>query len=226
MQRFNSFSLIHKALRAMMYDAALSLQQTYFADVEEAEAALVKVERIIHQFGQHAYHEDTFMLPAIQAFEPQLVEEFEQEHVADHEIGNRLQTLLTIYRSLETGEERINCGSCISKSFRDFMVFNINHMAKEEIEINRVLWANYTDQELLELNARLTAAIPSEEKMVTAKWMLRSINKAEAIGWLQAVKETSPSFVFDALIDMTYTELPEQIRAEVQDAVMEEEILF
>ncbi|GEO11261.1 hemerythrin domain-containing protein [Segetibacter aerophilus] len=226
MQRFNSFNLIHKALRAMLYDAALTLQQTYYADVEEAEAALAKVETVIHHFEQHAHHEDTFVLPAIEAFEPQLVEEFEQEHVAHHEIGNRLQTLLTIYRSLQTSEERVNCGSCISKSFRDFMVFNINHMAKEEIEINRVLWANYTDQELLDLNARLTAGIPPEEKMVTAKWMLRSINKAEAISWLQAVKETSPSFVFDALIDMTYTELPEQIRAEVQEAVMEEELLF
>ena len=226
MQRFNSFNMIHKALRAMMYDAALTLQQTYFADVEEAEIALAKVEAVVNEFEQHAYHEDTFMLPAIEAFEPQLVEEFEKEHVADIEIGNRLQTLLHIYRSLETDEERINCGSCISKSFRDFMVFNINHMSKEEIEINRILWANYTDEELLELNRRLTASIPPEQKMVSAKWMLRSINKAEAISWLQAVKETSPSFVFDALIDLTYTELPEQIRAEVQDAVMEEELLF
>lgn len=32
--------MIHKAFRAMMYDTALTLQQTYFADVEEAESAL------------------------------------------------------------------------------------------------------------------------------------------------------------------------------------------
>lgn len=166
------------------------------------------------------------MLPAIEAFEPELVEEFEKEHVADIEIGNRLATLLNIYRSLETSEERINCGSAINKSFRDFMVFNIEHMAKEETEINRVLWANYTDQELLDLNRRLTSSIPAEQKMQTTKWMLRSINKAEAIAWLQAVKKSSPSFVFDALLDLTYTELPEQMSTEVQDAVMEEELLF
>jgi hypothetical protein len=226
MQRFNSFNIIHKALRAMMYDTALTLQQTYFADVAEAEGALTKVESVVHNFEQHAYHEDTFILPAIEAYEPQLVEEFEKEHVADIEIGNLLATLLNIYRSLETSEERINCGSCISKSFRDFMVFNINHMAKEEIEINRVLWANYSDQQLLELNEKITASIPPDHKMQMAKWMLRGINKAEAITWLQSVKQTSPSFVFDALLDMTYTELPEQIRTEVQEAVMEEELLF
>lgn len=226
MQRLNSFNLIHKALRAMMYDAALTLQQTYFADVDEAEAVLAKVKSVVRQLEQHAYYEDVFILPAIEAFEPELVEAFEKEHVANAKIGNRLQTLITMYRSLQTSEERINCGSCISKSFRDFLVINITHMSKEEIEINRVLWANYTDQQLLELNERLTAAIPPEEKMLSAKWMLRSINKAEAISWLQAVQQTLPACVFDALIDMTYTELPEQIRAEVQDAVMEEELLF
>jgi hypothetical protein len=226
MQRFNSFNMIHKALRAMMYDTALTLQQTYFADVREAEVALSKVQTVIHEFEQHAYHEDTFILPAIEAFEPGLVEEFEKEHLADIEIGNRLETLINIYRSLETSEERINCGSSISKSFRDFMVFNISHMSKEEIEISRVLWANYTDEELLELNGSLTASIPPEQKMVSAKWMLRSINKAEAITWLEAVKQSSPTFVFDALIDLAHAELPEQIRAEVIESVMEEELLF
>jgi hypothetical protein len=226
MQRYNSFNMIHKALRAMMYDTALTLQQTYFADVQEAEVALDKVESTVSEFERHAHYEDTFMLPAVEAFEPALVEQFEKEHVEDMEIGNRLQTLLNIYRSLQTSEERIICGSCINKSFRDFMVFNIEHMAKEEIEINRVLWANYTDQELLELNERLTASIPPEQKMFAAKWLMRSINKSEAITWLQAVKETSPAFVFEALVDLAHAELPEKIRSEVLDSVMEEELLF
>jgi len=214
--------MIHKALRAMMYDTALTLQQTYFADPQEAEIAIAKVEAVIDEFEQHAHHEDTFMLPAIEAFEPGLVEDFEKEHVEDIEIGNRLQTLLTIYRSVETIAERINCGSCINKSFRDFMVFNLEHMAKEEIEINRVLWANYTDEELLELNARLTASIPAAKKTATAKWMLASINKHEAITWLKTVKQTAPSFVFDGLYQLAKTELPEAIRLVVQEAVMEE----
>jgi hypothetical protein len=106
------------------------------------------------------------------------------------------------------------------------MVFNISHMSKEEIEISRVLWGNYTDEELLELNGSFTASIPPEQKMVSAKWMLRSINKAEAITWLEAVKQSSPTFVFDALIDLAHAELPEQIRAEVLECVMEEELLF
>jgi hypothetical protein len=106
------------------------------------------------------------------------------------------------------------------------MVFNIEHMGKEEVDINRVLWANYTDQELLDINARLVASIPPAEKIVVTKWMLRSINKVEAINWLKAVKQTAPAFVFDELYQMAETELPAQIRSTVLEAIMEEELAF
>lgn len=54
------------------------------------------------------------MLPSIEAFEPGLVEEFEKEHVKDMELGNRLKTLLNIFRALEQDEEKINCASVIA----------------------------------------------------------------------------------------------------------------
>jgi hypothetical protein len=226
MQRFNSFNLIHKALRAMLYDAALTLQQTYFADVDEAEMALDKLEAVIHNLEQHAHHEDSFILPAIETCAPDVVQSFENEHVQDVAIAHKLQTLVNIYRSLETSEERVNCGSCLNKAFRDFMVFNINHMGKEEIEINKVLWDNYTDEEIMEITERITNSIPPEEKLVATRWMMKSINKNEAIAWLKTVKKTSPTFVFQALFDMAETELPERIRTEVQEAVLERDLVF
>ncbi len=39
MLRFNAFNMIHKALRATLYDSALTLQQTYFANAGEAAEA-------------------------------------------------------------------------------------------------------------------------------------------------------------------------------------------
>jgi hypothetical protein len=225
-QRFNSFNLIHKALRALLYDTALMLQQTLFADTTEAEVALDRVKTVINTFQQHAHHEDTFMLPAAGAFVPRIVEEFEKEHEEDMELGNRLIHIINSFRSARLPRERNMCGADLTKAFTDFMMFNIGHMAKEEVKINPVLWDHYTDQELMALNARLAATIPAEEKIFNAKWMMRGINKAEAIAWLTAVKQTAPSFVFQQLLDLTETELPEAIRTEVQDTVMEDELVF
>ncbi len=98
-----------------------------------------------------------------------------RKNIEDIQLDNRLKTLVTIFRSVELDEEKINCGLCINKSFRDFLTFNLNYIAKEEWEINQALWKHYSDEELLQLNARLTASIPPEEKLISAKWMLRSI---------------------------------------------------
>jgi hypothetical protein len=210
----------------MLYDTALTLQQTDFADDAEAAVALDKVQTIIKMFERHAHYEDTFILPAAGAHVPELVEEFENEHAQDTELGNRLVHIMNIFGSAHSNDERNICGSALNKAFRDFMVFNIEHMAKEEVKINQVLWEHYSDQELEALNARLTATIPAEEKMLAAKWMMRGINKAEAIAWLTAVKKTAPSYVFHSLLNLTETELPEAIRTEVQDVVMEDELVF
>lgn len=226
MQRFNSFNMIHKALRALLYDTALSLQQTYFADIEEAETALEKVELVISQFDQHALHEDTYVLPAIKALNPSLVAAFEGEHEEDHALGERLKHLVNMFRDTNSGEERLVCGSALTQAFREFMIFNLEHMAKEEMEINKVLWENYTDAQLMDINARIVASIPEEEKVISSKWMMRGVNKAEAISWLKAVKRSAPSFVFDGLLQMAETEIPQNMRAEIKYAVMDLEPIF
>jgi hypothetical protein len=226
MQRFNSFNMIHKALRAMLYDTALCLQQIYFADIEEADDALNKVETVIAQFDQHALHEDTYVLPAIRILDPNLVAVFEGEHEEDHALGEKLKHIINMFRATSGAEERIACGSALIHAFREFMIFNLEHMAKEEVDINKVLWENYTDAQLMEINARIVASIPAEEKIISSKWMMRGVNKMEAIAWLKGVKKTAPSFVFESLLEMTEAELPRKIRNEVRESVMDMETIF
>jgi hemerythrin-like domain-containing protein len=218
--RFNPFNIIHKALRALMYDTDLTLQQTYFADVEEAETALAKVNAVVEQFERHAYHEDNFVLPAIQSFAPQMVEAFEHEHVEDNAIGECLKHLINVFEATKNDEERLYAGSAITKTFREFMVFNLNHMAKEELEITHVLWQHYTDQQLIEMNAKLSASIPAEEKAFTSKWMMRAINRVDAIGWLNGVKHSAPKHVFQSLVALAEAEMPAPLSEAVQEAVL------
>jgi hemerythrin-like domain-containing protein len=200
MQRFNCFTLIHKALRAMLYDTALTIQQTYFADVEVAETAIEKIENILRNFDHHAHNEDHYVLPAVQRYNAQLVDEFEKEHVKDLDLGNNLQQLLHMYKSLSNSEERIACGSAINKSYVEFMVFNLEHMAKEEQLIMPVLWQHYTDVQLMAFNESIIAKTPPHEMQEVATWMLRGINNKDAINWLKGAKATAPDFVFASLL--------------------------
>lgn len=208
MQRFNMFTLIHKALRAMLYDTSLTIQQTSFNDPLEAETALEKIEDVLYIFEKHAHHEDHMVFPAIEDKEPGLADSFEKEHITDLRLSNRMKNLLNIYRNLMFADERIEAGSAITKAFIEFMIFNLEHMGKEEMLINQALWKHYTDAQLMEINDRLVATIPPDELRCTSRWMLRSINNTDVIRWFSGIRDNAPAPVYEAMLALAENELP------------------
>lgn len=219
MQRFNAFNLIHKALRNMMYDTALTLQQTNFTDESEANIAIEKIETVVHTFEGHAHHEDTLVLPAVKKYDAALVESFENEHEKDMALGNMLKNLINIYRNTNFEEEKINAGSALSKSFVDFMVFNLEHMGREEILINAVLWKNYTDEQIMDISKKIAASVPPEEMALVSQWMIRSVSNTEAINWLLGVKASAPAFVLQSILSVAEKFLPANRFEKIKDTV-------
>ena len=220
MLRYNIFNMIHKALRGKLYDTALTLQQTWFADTADAAAAFEKVNEVIEAFEKHGHHEDTILMPFIEQFQSSTIASFEKEHVDDRIMGHNLKHLQNIYLAAQSKEERIIAGSAITKAFIDYMIFNLQHMQREEIELNRLLWDHYSDDEILKINEQIIASIPPEEMATSAQWFMQAINSEEAKNWLIAVKQTAPEHIFASLFELTETAIPERFRATVQDAVL------
>jgi hypothetical protein len=208
--RFNIFNQIHKALRALLYDTALTLQQTNFANPDETELALAKVDLVLEVFDKHANHEDEFVLPAIRQFEPSLVDVFEQEHTEDHALAQDLRALLIDFTNEQTMEGRLGAGIIILHSFIAFMTFNLGHMAKEESVLNSRLWRYYSDAEIIGLNQKIVAAIPPGEIQLTSAWMMKGMNNMEITIWLKTVQKNAPEAVFSMLFAIAEKELPYQ----------------
>ena len=91
----------------------------------------------------HAAHEDHFILPAIQQYEPSLADLFALEHIKDHSLSEKLRDLLVVHNHAVKPEVKIETGQAISRAFQEFMVFNLEHMSKEETVLNEILWRYY-----------------------------------------------------------------------------------
>jgi Hemerythrin HHE cation binding domain len=205
--RYNTFYQIHKGLRAMLYETAIELQRTDFNNEEESANALTNIENVINLFDKHAYHEDTLVFPAVEKYEPSVVDAFEQEHVKDHELGSKLKTLIAMFDSAESDDERIQLGSAIRKSFVEFLAFNLEHMAKEEDIINNLLWRYYTDDEIRAIEYRIISKQTPEATALAWKWMLRGLSNQEITRWLKLVEKNAPEVVFNNLFSMAEKEL-------------------
>jgi len=208
MQRYDMFNQIHKGLRALLYETALQIQHTDFWDVDEAEEAIGRINEIVRLFEKHAYSEDSHVFPAIEKYEPSVADAFEQEHVKDHLLGQALADSLSFYRNAEVITEKAVAAKQIHSAFIKFMVFNIEHMAKEEEVINPLLWRYYTDADLAAITERIVADIPPDYMAQFSKWMIRGLNNAEIAGWLRGVEKNAPEAVFRMLFVTAEKELP------------------
>ena len=146
---------------------------------------------------------------------------FEEEHVQDHALGEKLRAII---KGLEhsTGVEEINTwGAVLRPVFVEFMVFNLSHMAKEEEVLNRLLWRYYSDGELHGITQQIIAHQPPAALQLFSSWMMKGLSNNEITQWLKEVKSTAPEFIFNNLFAIAEKELPAGRWSSIQENIME-----
>ncbi|MDN3656892.1 hemerythrin domain-containing protein [Ferruginibacter paludis] len=221
MQRYNVFYQVHKGLRELLYTTGSLLQQTDFDNAEERESALQQVRLTADLFDKHAHTEDNFVLPDIASHDASVSDLFAAEHVQDHALGERLRALLAKLELSALDTDSLQTGCELRIAFTDFLVFNLNHMAKEEVELNRLLWQHYTDAQLHGLTQKILAHIAPADLQIFSSWMMRGLSNNEVIGWLKEIKNNAPEVAFTAMLNLAEKELPATRWHLVQDCITE-----
>lgn len=225
MNRYNIYYQVHKGLREMLYHTASLLQQTDFTNQEEAAGTIEQLKELIFLFDKHAHTEDHFILPAIVKHKPSAATLFEEEHVQDQELGNRMSILLHIFNSCTVEQEQLVAAGAIRSAFIEFMIFNLQHMAKEEIKLNELLWKYYTDEELKNITVQIVAQLPPDVMGRYSTWMIRALNNTEITNWLKEIKNNAPDFIFSNMMELAEKELPANRWMQVQENMTEGALL-
>lgn len=221
MNRYNIFYQVHKGLRTFLFETAVLIQQTDFDNAEETRKAVNELKSLVVLFEKHAHAEDTLVFDVVKHKETGMINLFEQEHEKDNELGKNLFALADELDSAILTPRRILLGKLLNHAFMVFMIFNLEHMTREEDMINQALWRYYSDDELAGITEQIVAGIPPAEMALFSKWMMRGLSNNEIISWLKNVKDNAPGPVFHALIQTAETELSTSRLQLVQDAIME-----
>ena len=206
MNRFNIFNQIHKGLRAMLYNMALTIQHTDFSKEEEGKATLRKLKQVLELYAEHGQHEDSTVFPSVQEAAPTTVASLEAEHEKDEQLVNDLLVQIRAYKNADA-DGRTSIGYAIHLAFQEFVAFNLEHMNKEERTINPVLWSQYSDDEIVGIQRNILRQVSKESNMYYTRWMLKGLNDAELSMWFQKVKDTAPTEVWNGLWLLSIDEL-------------------
>jgi hypothetical protein len=82
-----------------------------------------------------------------------------------------------------------------------FIAENLAHMHEEEAANNAVLWADYSDDELLQIHDRIVASISPQEMARIIRWMAPSLTPNERALLFGGLQAKAPAEVFRRLLE-------------------------
>ena len=207
--RVDLYAGIHKALRALMADTLLAVGRMDSEDALERAQVTQRVLELLDFCRSHLRHENDFIHPALEARAPGASGKIAHEHEEHLQAIVALADQATALLQCEPAA-RPAAALALYRALSLFIAHNFEHMHVEETAHNAVLWARYTDAELLEIHDRLVASIPPAEMMYVLRWMVPFMNPAERAAMLGDMRDHAPAPAFAAALEVVRPHLGER----------------
>ena len=199
--RENLYSGIHKALRALLSDTLLAVGRMDAQDDLELAQATQRVLQMLDLMRSHLEHENAFVHPVLESRAPGSSELIGDDHVGHvAEIGALAAQTHALLTSPQ--DARDAAAFALYQRLALFAAHNFEHMNVEETAHNAVLWAHYSDAELMQVHGALVASVPPEEMMQYLRWLVPFMNPRERATLLGGMRQQVPAPVFEVVLQM------------------------
>jgi hypothetical protein len=206
MTRFDLFTTVHKAIRRELFEAVEAVGRTDFGNAAETAATAESLRFLMRLLAEHAEHEEDWTFGVLERHSPELARELTSDHAkldgAQEEILRLLERLPAADASL-----RQSLGRRVHERMLLLVADQLRHTLREETEVNRVLWAHLTDEELIAINDSILATIPASRM---AEWMERILpaaNLPERVQMMSEMKRALPAEAFEQVLGPARTAL-------------------
>lgn len=200
---------IHKALRALMAQVLVAVGRMDPEDESEFDWISGRVLELAEVCEGHLRHENEFVHAAMESRQPGASGPIAQEHEEHVRAIEGLRGSVARARLCQ-GAARAQAALDLYRQLALFVAHNFEHMHVEETAHNAVLWAHYSDAELVALHDRLVASLPPEENLYVLRWMIPSMTPAERLQVLGGLQAQAPALVFAAALDAVQPHLDER----------------
>ena len=177
----------HKAVRAMMAGSLTALQSADPGDECDMRDALAQLEEMLAFCEAHAALESAFVHREIEARSPGSACFLATEHAAQE---REIEALRTLARERHPD---------LHRHLALFIADNLRHMEDEETRGNALLWAHFSDAEIVAIERRLVASKPPGETMQALRWMLPALNHRERVALMAGLRAAPPAMLAAAL---------------------------
>lgn len=207
--RINLYNAIHKGLRAYMSDTLNRCARMDGSDEEDLAAGLAQLRSLLALLRSHLEHERDCLHPALHAAQPGSHQVTDGDH--EHHTW-AMDKLLALCEQVEQTAPQARDARLehLQRELSAFIGENLVHMHMEETINNAVLWAHYSDAQLIGIHDRILQRIGPDEQALTMRWIVPALTPNERAGMLRDMRAAMPAPVFAATLDMVRPLLSER----------------
>jgi hemerythrin-like domain-containing protein len=190
---------IHKGIRQELFGL---VEAAGSADVNRPDERIElrgHIAAVAAMLASHAHHEDDAILPTLERELPDLAERIERDHAdLDHRFGlidEQSEAFVSSTADRLAGQ-RLYLD--IARFVSDYLI----HIDVEERDLMPRLEDAVGVDAVIDMHARIVAAIPPDEMIRTMSFMLPAMNLDDRADMLGAMREEAPAEAFAGVVDL------------------------
>lgn len=207
-ERYNIFKRPHKGLSTLVFDAGTRIQQTDFTNQPQTRLTINSIRQAIHAFNYHINKEDSIIYQAVASVAPYIAVLVDKANAIDLQLGQTIIDKLEKYNQFQHHYGNSAFGFEIQNCFFSFTTVVLQHINKEETVINELLWSNYDDNQLIELEAAIFNQLLPDEKEWYSDRILKWLTNQEITGWISGILQHGNNPEAEELVKNAKAALP------------------
>ncbi len=216
--RLDLYHGIHKALRLMMSRTLCEIGSADPDAADELQGALGLLGRLLDTCELHLKDENDFVHPALERAQPGSAARIAGEHVHHVEAIADLRDLAGLVADCNSAAR----GPALDRLYRSLALFvadNFQHMDHEQTAHNAVLWSQYSDQQLRDIEHALVASIPPAAMAEMLHWFLPALNAPERVALLAGARQGMPAEAFLGVMEIAERTLSASANSQLRIAL-------
>ncbi len=208
MQRVKLFEAAHKGLRNALSQFSYVLGKSDFNSSMDIAKLHSLGKDLFMMLSSHANDENTLILAALEAKVPGSSKHDMDDHERLEHAQNAIEKMLNEIKELNSkGEDALGMGAELYMKFSKFHGDYLLHTVEEETDTQRLLWENFTDQELHAMRGKIIAGFTPEAFEKWQSYIMPAITQSDLLMMLGGMKVNAPE-QFTRLMVMAEKFLP------------------
>ena len=207
MARYDIYKVPHKAQRRALYLLVIAVGRLNPGDGAGAAMLASRIHQIIAHVRDHSFSEDKYFRPLYEPY---------GGLAALDEGHHKVEALMAQVEKALADGALLRVEHAFYRLFNQFVAAYVEHLEEEERGQERVLWPNYTDQQLVDAQGAFVVARNPMSSLSDLAVILPSLNIDEICEFLSTVRRDVPAEPYGTMLAVAGKVLEPQVWSAVE----------